>query len=84
MNRRNFVQGLVAVPVGMYWMSAAQATLLDPESEAAQALQYTEMSVVEGQTCANCLLFNDDTEACAVFPGVTVAPEGWCTAWVAR
>lgn len=83
--RRDVLKGIAAVPLVAFGIPslATAGERLDPASPSAQALQYTEESETQGQTCANCLLFNQDSEACAVFPGVTVEPNGWCSAWVA-
>ena len=59
--------------------------LVDPSSAQATALQYVEVSEVEGQNCANCSLYQGgDAEqgACPLFPGMAVKAEGWCSAYV--
>ena len=47
----------------------------------AKALEYTEHSTQEGQSCANCNLYQGGTAAsgpCFIFPGKGVAAAGWC------
>jgi hypothetical protein len=56
------------------------------ESDAnAQALKYVEVSEVEGQNCANCVLYRPSDEegwgACSALQNNLVAKEGWCIAW---
>ena len=60
--------------------------LVDPSSAQATALQYVEVSEVEGQNCANCSLYQgeegSEQGACPLFPGMAVKAEGWCSAYV--
>jgi hypothetical protein len=37
-----------------------------------------------GSACANCQFFTAATGACAIFPGYTVSPKGWCSAWAKK
>ena len=38
----------------------------------------------QGRNCANCQLFTAANSSCSAFPGFTVAPEGWCAAWMKK
>jgi hypothetical protein len=73
---------------------------LDPEDPVAKALLYVEDAAdvdtsnalaaryETGQTCANCVQLQGEEGAewrpCLLFPGKTVSPDGWCSAWVER
>jgi hypothetical protein len=77
--------------------SQAQAQDLPPVSEddpAAKGLGYvhdaskaTDPKRKPDQFCKNCNLVRSDTgewRQCAIFPGKSVAENGWCTAWVRK
>ncbi len=38
----------------------------------------------EGRKCDNCSLFTTGNSGCMLFPGKSVAPAGWCKAWVPK
>lgn len=57
----------------------------------AKALAYVEdaaqtkhASFKPGSTCLNCQFFTASNGACTLFPGHSVAPEGWCAAWAKK
>ncbi len=71
----------------------AQAALppLPLSNAQAKALNYVEdASTVKnpmfkaGSDCANCQFFTADTGACAIFPGFSVHPKGWCSGWALK
>lgn len=88
-NRRTLLKGLAAIPavavVGFH--RTASAEMVDPAGPTAQALNYTEKSTTDGQTCANCGLYQGGdaaTGACPIFGGKSVPAGGWCKSWVAK
>ncbi|QJQ94745.1 MULTISPECIES: high-potential iron-sulfur protein [Halomonadaceae] len=93
---RNSLLGLAALPLGAGIMSknAFAETLprLDPEAPEAQALNYVEEAseasdhpaYEEGETCDNCMFFQEANEGCQLFPQNSVEPDGWCQSWVAQ
>lgn len=92
-NRRKFVTflsaGAAVVPLGALVSSLpshAADPLVDPSSAQAKALQYVPVSTVDGQLCSNCALYSGEDGAemggCPLFPGATVAADGWCSAYV--
>ena len=94
LSRRRFIAmggaSLAAVPLSAILNSAVadELPMVDPESAQAGALQYAAVSTVEGQNCANCVLYQGDAEseggACALFPGTQVGKDAWCAAWSAK
>ena len=84
-SRRAFLKGVAAIPV-LAIAAKAQAEMLSLDDPTAKALGYVEVSATEGQTCANCNLYQggDTAGACAIFPGKDVAAAGWCRSWVAK
>ncbi|KFN48938.1 high-potential iron-sulfur protein [Arenimonas composti] len=72
--------------------AAAQAlTPLPADHPTAVALNYTadaskvtHASFKPGSRCDNCQFFTAGTNACTLFPGHSVAPAGWCTAWAKK
>ncbi|SDL29436.1 Tat (twin-arginine translocation) pathway signal sequence [Modicisalibacter muralis] len=99
-SRRDFMRhslfGLAALPLGAGMLSsralAQELTPLDPENPQAKALNYvTDASQAsghaayeEGETCANCMFFQQANNGCQLFPQNSVAPEGWCQSWTAK
>lgn len=89
LNRRSLLKGLAAIPavavVGFH--ATASAEMVSVDGPTAKALQYTEKSTMEGQTCANCGLYQGGDAAsgpCPIFGGKDVAASGWCKSWVAK
>ncbi|GAA0572672.1 high-potential iron-sulfur protein [Halomonas salifodinae] len=99
-SRRDFMRhsllGLAALPLGAGILSqsafAQSLPRVDPDSDEAKNLNYVEVAdeasdheqYAEGEHCANCMFFQEDNEACQLFPGKSVEPEGWCQAWAAK
>ena len=88
-NRRTILKGLVSIPVLAIagYHSTAHAAMVSADDPTAKALSYTAKSTTEGQTCANCNLYQGGTAAsgpCAIFPGKDVAAAGWCKSWVGK
>ncbi|QFT86064.1 High-potential iron-sulfur protein [Halomonas sp. THAF12] len=99
-SRRDFMRhsllGLAALPLGIGVLStrsfAQDLSPLDPESDQAKALNYVETAAeasdhpayAEGETCANCMFYQADSQGCQLFPQNSVAPEGWCQSWTAK
>ena len=93
---RNSMLGLAALPLGAGILSktafAQELPRVDTSSSTAQALSYVEEAseasdhpaYEEGEHCQNCMFFNAETEGCQLFPGNSVAPEGWCQSWTAQ
>jgi len=88
-NRRTILKGLVSIPVLAIagYQSTAHAAMVSADDPTAKALSYTAKSTTEGQTCANCNLYQGGTAAsgpCPIFPGKDVAAAGWCKSWVGK
>ncbi|XKE46309.1 high-potential iron-sulfur protein [Halomonas organivorans] len=99
-SRRDFMRhsllGLAALPLGAGILSrtafAQELPPLDPDSDQAKALNYVETAAeasdhpayAEGETCANCMFFQADTQGCQLFPQNSVNPGGWCQSWTAQ
>ena len=88
-SRRTVLKGLAALPViaAIGYHGGASAGMVSPDDPTAKALEYTDNSTQEGQTCANCNLYQGGTAAsggCPIFPGKEVAAAGWCKSWVAK
>lgn len=70
---------------------AAALKKLPVDHAQAKALKYRE-SVVgfkdaafkPGSICGNCQFFTAATGACTLFPGFSVAAQGWCSAWAKK
>lgn len=58
-NRRTILKGLVSIPVLAIagYHSTAHAAMVSADDPTAKALSYTAKSTTEGQTCANCNLY---------------------------
>jgi hypothetical protein len=87
--RRAILKGLVAVPVIAIagYHSTSYAAMVSADDPTAKALSYTGKSTKDGQTCANCSLYQGGSAAsgpCPIFPGKDVAATGWCKSWVAK
>lgn len=93
--RRKFVTflgaGAAVVPLSALITSLpshAADPAVDPESAQAKALQYVEMTEVEGKMCSGCALYSgadgDEMGGCPLFPGSSVAAKGWCSAFVPK
>ena len=87
--RRAILKGLVSIPVLAIvgYQPTVNAAMVSADDPTAKALSYTAKSTKEGQTCANCSLYQGGTAAsgpCPIFPGKDVAAAGWCTSWVAK
>jgi len=37
-----------------------------------------------GRKCENCALYTPENNGCRLFPANSVAPDGWCKAWVPK
>lgn len=95
--RRFLVRSAVAAAVlpllGKLANQRASAALppLPLTNAQAKALNYTEdatkvtaATFKPGSTCENCNFFTAETGACAIFPGFSVAPKGWCSGWALK
>lgn len=90
---RNSVLAVVAAPLLQFPLSQRARAALPrlPSTHAqAKALGYVEdaasvtaANFKPGSSCANCQFFTAENETCSIFPGFSVAPQGWCTAWAA-
>ncbi|ASJ73546.1 high-potential iron-sulfur protein [Granulosicoccus antarcticus] len=61
--------------------TASADSLLDPSSDSAKALQYTETSSTDNATCKACMFYQGGQEeqgGCPIFPGNEVKATGWC------
>jgi hypothetical protein len=86
--RRALLKGLATIPVlAITGYSTAHAAMVSADDPTAKALQYTAKSTKDGQSCANCNLYQGGSAAsgpCPIFPGKDVAAAGWCSSWVAK
>jgi High potential iron-sulfur protein len=98
--RRFLIMGavtIVAIPAGMCMPNgdaeAKESALhkLPTDNPQAKALGYVEDAAAvrrsnykAGSNCSNCRFFAASNGACSLFPGFSVAAEGWCTAWAKR
>jgi hypothetical protein len=70
---------------------------LDQSNPAAKALHYVDDAAnadptlyddaKAGEVCSNCVHFQDPDSArggCALFPGYSVAAQGWCSGWAKK
>ncbi len=95
-SRREFLSlvgtSAVAIPMGSLLMSqpgfAEDMPQLDEADAQAKALEYVHESPNAEQTCANCQLYQGEADAewggCTIFPGKSVAANGWCKSWVQK
>ena len=75
--------GLVRIPAA----SAQDMPKLSLDDPSAKALGYVEKSTTDGQLCNNCNFWQGGDAAwggCPLFPGKSVAAEGWCKSWVKK
>lgn len=90
---RNTILAVVAAPLVQHQLGrtarAAQPRLPSTHAQA-KALGYVEDAATvtaanfkPGSNCANCQFYTAANETCSIFPGFSVAPQGWCTAWAA-
>lgn len=93
LNRRQFLLFACTLPALPLISQRVQAAfpVLSEKSAQAKALHYkSDVSRVKhpkyqpGQTCANCQLFNPLDNGCVLFSSNSVAPQGWCQAWVKK
>jgi hypothetical protein len=95
MKRRDFIKlssvtaGATLIPlVNIPAVFAEEKPRLSLDDPQAKALDYTEVSPVEGQYCNNCVHATGDMSAewvgCNLFPGKLVKGPGWCKVWAAR
>lgn len=61
--------------------SNAQAKALNYAEDAAKV---THSMFKAGSTCENCQFYTADNQGCTIFPGYSVAPKGWCSAWALK
>lgn len=91
-SRRKFVTylgaGAVAVPVSAVigTLPSHAADMVDPASGQAVALQYIEVSEMEGKNCLTCTLYQGGEKSgmCPLFAGSEVAAEAWCSAYTPK
>ena len=63
------------------------ASLVDPSSAEAQALQYTDSSTKEQAACHLCTFYQGDQAEqgpCPLFPGKEVKATGWCVTFTPK
>ena len=93
--RRFLIQAAVAataIPlIGRIGPADAALPRLPVSNPQAKALSYVEdaakvkhPSFKPGSVCANCQFFAAATQGCTLFPGFSVAPKGWCSAWAKK
>lgn len=87
-SRRAVLKGLIGIPVvAITGIQTARAAMLSVDDPTAKALSYTDKSTTDGQSCANCGIYQGGSAAsgaCPIFPGKDVAAAGWCKSWVAK
>lgn len=95
--KRRQLMGMVGAGAAAVPLSAVVGTLpsyaddlppVDPASAQAAALQYVTETPDAATNCANCTLFqgaaSDAQGPCPLFPGSSVAANGWCSAYVPK
>lgn len=93
-NRRDFLKlsgtSLIGLTVGGVALRAHAQDLpqVSLDDGTAKALQYTHKSEVDGAICDNCMYIQGEAgkewRPCAIFPGKSVAAQGWCSAYVKK
>jgi hypothetical protein len=99
-SRRKFMRhsllGMAAIPLGMGILSqrafAQSLTPLDPSTPQAKGLNYVKVAeeavghpaYAAGEHCANCMLFQEATNGCSLFPQNMVETNGWCQVWAPK
>lgn len=96
-NRRRFLLKAVVVATALPLLGrlspvqAAPLPKLPLTNAQAKALGYVEdasktknAAHKPGSNCANCQFFTAASGACVLFPGYSVAPKGWCSAWAKK
>ncbi|MBT5031701.1 MAG: high-potential iron sulfur protein 2 [Proteobacteria bacterium] len=97
-DRRKFLSvvgaGALAVPISTLMKDgvafAQEAPMVSIDDPTAQALQYIEVSAVDGAYCKDCVLYTDLSKVeeaagpCALFPGKNVTADGWCISYAKR
>lgn len=97
-SRRRFLQMAAAsalIPLLNLTGRQAQADALPPLEESnptAMGLSYKISQEAaksvdgyeEGRKCENCALYTPENSGCRLFPANSVAPDGWCKAWVPK
>ena len=91
------VVGVAATQFGVFVQGASAAELphLDLADPTAKALGYVhdastvsnELRGVTSRVCSNCRFFTEDAKEwgpCSLFPGKSVAAQGWCKSWIAK
>ncbi|WP_100640697.1 high-potential iron-sulfur protein [Marinobacter salexigens] len=99
-SRRKFIRhsllGIAALPLGASVLSqrvlAQDLPPLETSNAQAKALNYVlkaeeasgHAAYEPGETCANCMFFQEANNGCTLFPQNSVEPEGWCSGWVKK
>jgi hypothetical protein len=97
-DRRKFLSvvgaGALAVPISTLMQDgvafAQDLPMVTTDDPTAAALQYVEVSAIEGAYCKDCILYTDVTKVeeaagpCALFPGKNVTADGWCISYAKR
>lgn len=87
LDRRSFLKlssaTLIGVTMGGLSLQAIAQEAVKGDDPLAIAMKYVAKSVVDGQTCGNCMHYAGDKETggCAIFQGKLVAKAGWCAGW---
>lgn len=91
-NRRKFMSlfAIGALGPGLVNAMSHSGTVakVKESDDNAKALKYVEVSAVDGQNCANCVLYMASKDpgwgACAALKNNLVAENGWCIAWAGK
>lgn len=75
------VGSVQAAPLPKLPLSNPQAKALGYVEDASKV---TSPAFKPGSLCSNCQFFTAATGACTLFPGYSVAPKGWCSAWAKK
>ena len=70
-----------AAPLPKLPLDNAQAKALGYVEDASKT---TNPAHKPGSVCSNCQFFTAATGACTLFPGFSVQPKGWCSAWAKK
>lgn len=89
LSRRSVLKGIAVMPLAaaMGYHTLARAEDLSVDDPLAQSMGYVTESATEGQSCANCQLYQGGDApkgACLIFAGKEVVSTGWCKSWTKK
>ena len=89
LSRRSVLKGIAAMPIAaaVGYHAVARAEDLSVDDPTAKQMGYVTKSATDGQSCANCQLYQGGDAAkggCPIFPGKDVMASGWCKSWTPK